>query len=71
MANMELQQEPKLLSLRDAASRLTVAVPTLRRWLRQRRLGHIRCGRAVRIEPEEIERFITANRRPARGEQNG
>ncbi len=61
--------EPILLSLRDVASRLSIAVPTLRRWLRERRLAHVRCGRAVRIESVEVERFIDRNRHSARDEQ--
>lgn len=64
------QSEPVLLSLRQASARLCIAVPTLRRWLRERRLAHVRCGRAVRIESAEIERFIARNRRPACEEQN-
>lgn len=62
--------EPILLSLRDAASRLSIAVPTLRRWLRERRLAHVRCGRAVRVESVEVQRFIATNRHPARDEKN-
>ncbi len=54
-----------LLSLREASAQLCIAVPTLRRWLRERRLAHVRCGRAVRIESAEIQRFIARNRRPA------
>ncbi len=60
--------EPILLSLRDASSLLHIAIPTLRRWLRQRRLAHVRCGRAVRIEAAEVRRFIARNRRPASDE---
>ena len=59
---------PILLSLRDVASQLSIAVPTLRRWLRERRLAHVRCGRAVRIEIAEVQRFIALNRRPASNE---
>ena len=54
-----------LLSLPDAAGQLCIAVPTLRRWLRERRLAHVRCGRAVRIETKEIQQFIARNRRPS------
>ena len=54
-----------LLPLRDAADRLSIAVSTLRRWLRERRIAYVRCGRAVRIEVTEIQRFIDKNRREA------
>ncbi len=72
MKNEEIrcvQSEPILLSLRDAAARLCIAVSTLRRWLRERRLAHVRCGRAVRIESTEVQRFIAANRHPASDEK--
>jgi len=58
-----------LLSLRDASQQLRIAVPTLRRWLRERRLAYVRCGRAVRIEATEILRFIEQNRHPAANEK--
>lgn len=64
------ESQPILLSLRDASTRLCIAIPTLRRWLRQRRLAYVRCGRALRIEVAEIQRFIARNRRPASDEQS-
>lgn len=64
------ESEPILLSLRDASTRLCIAIPTLRRWLRQRRLAYVTCGRALRIEVAEIQRYIARNRRPARDEQS-
>jgi excisionase family DNA binding protein len=54
-----------LFSVREAAEALSVAVPTLRRWIREKRLAHVRCGRAVRIELAELTRFIERNRHPA------
>jgi excisionase family DNA binding protein len=73
MRNQEVDHDqlgPILLSLRDAATRLSIAVPTLRRWIRERRLAHVRCGRVVRIESNEVQRFIAQNRCPARDEAN-
>jgi excisionase family DNA binding protein len=61
--------EPMLLSLREVAVKLCIAVPTLRRWLREKKLAHVRCGRAVRVESAEVRRFIAQNRCPARDEQ--
>jgi excisionase family DNA binding protein len=58
------------LSLQDASVRLSIAVPTLRRWLRQGRLSYVRCGRALRIEVAEVTRFIEAHRRPASDDRN-
>lgn len=54
-----------LFSVRETAVMLSVAVPTLRRWIREKRLAHVRCGRAIRIELVEIARFIETNRHPA------
>lgn len=51
-----------LLSLKEASHQLCIAVPTLRRWLREGRIAYIRCGRALRIEVAEISRFVDANR---------
>ena len=64
-----VQSKSILLSLREVSARLCIAIPTLRRWLRERRLAHVRCGRAVRIESVEVERFINRNRHSARDEQ--
>lgn len=55
-----------LVPLRQAAAELHMSVPSLRRWIREGRLGCVRCGRAVRIEREELARFIAKNRHPAR-----
>jgi excisionase family DNA binding protein len=54
-----------LLTLGQASKRLGIAIPTLRRWLRERRLAHVRCGRAIRIEASEVSRFIETHRQPA------
>ena len=54
---------PLLLPLQDAAALLQVSVPSLRRWIRLGQLGCVRCGRAVRIERTELERFVARNRR--------
>jgi excisionase family DNA binding protein len=55
-----------LVSLREAAILLHMSVPSLRRWIREGRLGCVRCGRAVRIEREELARFVARNRQAAR-----
>lgn len=55
-----------LVSLREAAILLHMSVPSLRRWIREGRLGCVRCGRAVRIEQEELARFVARNRQAAR-----
>lgn len=56
----------ELVSLPHAAVLLEISVPSLRRWIREGRIGCVRCGRAVRIERAELARFIAQNRQPAR-----
>jgi excisionase family DNA binding protein len=54
------------LTIKEAAVELGVKPPTIRRWLSQRLLGHVRLGpRAVRIPREEIERMNRENMVPA------
>lgn len=60
----------KLLSVVEAAARMSVSRFTLRTWLRQRRIPYIRLGRRVLVDPRDLDRFIQANRveerRPSR-----
>lgn len=48
----------------QAASELNVAKSTIRAWLAQRRLGHIRLGRSIRIPEAEITRFVEEGSTP-------
>ena len=52
----------------QAAEELNLSRATIRAWIAQRRLGHVRLGRAIRIPVEEIQRvldtgFVPAERR--------
>ena len=47
-----------LLSVREASSRLGISVFTLRMWLRQGRLPHIRLGRRVLLRPDDVDAFV-------------
>jgi excisionase family DNA binding protein len=51
-----------------AASRLSVEVCTVRKWIWQKKIGIVRLGRAVRIPEAEISRLLTEGYRPACGE---
>jgi excisionase family DNA binding protein len=57
-----------LLDVKGAAERLGVSPFTVRAWLRQRRLEHVRLGRRVLIPQSAIRRFIDMNTVPAREE---
>lgn len=48
------------LKIREAAARLGLSEWTVRAWLREKRLGYIRLGRAIRIPASEVARVIAA-----------
>jgi excisionase family DNA binding protein len=54
-------EETKFLNIADAARYLSVSTQTLRAWIDQRRIGHVRIGKFVRLEFDELDRFIAAN----------
>ena len=56
---MEIQ---RLLSIDEAAARLGVSKYTLRGWLFQRRLPHVKLGRRVLVDPNDLDRFIETSR---------
>ncbi|MEZ5079556.1 MAG: helix-turn-helix domain-containing protein [Thermoleophilia bacterium] len=51
-----------LLTLNDCAQRLNVGKRTIERWRAEGRLAVVKVGRVTRVEPAELERFISANR---------
>jgi excisionase family DNA binding protein len=44
----------------QAAAELNLSRATIRAWIAQRRLGHVRLGRAIRIPAQEIRRMLEA-----------
>jgi excisionase family DNA binding protein len=48
-----------LLSVPSAAALLGVSSFTLRKWLRQRRIGYVRLGRRVLLAPSALDRFVS------------
>ena len=52
-------------TVREAALELSVSQATIRSWIGQRRLGHLKLGRAVRIPAAEIQRMLEAGYVPA------
>lgn len=58
----------ELLRIPEAARRLNVAPKTIRTWVAQRKIAHVRLGRNIRIEVSEIERIIEAGYMPAKHE---
>lgn len=57
----------RLLSVQETAERLGLKPATIRAWLlRRKNLPFVRCGRAVRIPAEAVERFVNQNTVPVR-----
>jgi excisionase family DNA binding protein len=54
-----------LNSIEAAVPRLGVKVPTLRKWISQRRISYVRVGRRIFISDEEISRIVAAGTVPA------
>ena len=49
-------------NIQEAAQRLAISPLTLRAWIRQRRLPHVKLGRRVLLDSADVERFINANK---------
>jgi excisionase family DNA binding protein len=60
----------KLLDVKGVAERLGVSPFTVRAWLRQRRLEHVKLGRRILVPESAIRRFVDMNTIPAREERN-
>ncbi len=45
-------------TVEQAAAELNLSRATIRSWIAQRRLGHVRLGRAIRIPVDEIQRVM-------------
>ena len=53
-------------TVREAGQELGLSVHTVRAWIAQRRIAHVRLGRAIRIPASEIRRLLQAGLIPAR-----
>jgi excisionase family DNA binding protein len=54
---MAMKNEPAR-TVKEAAEELGLSPATIRLWIRQRKIGYVRLGRAVRIPPSEIRRIV-------------
>ena len=58
-----------LLDVRRAAHLLGISVKTLRDWIQDRTIEHVKVGARVMFKPETIRQFVSKNtRRPHRNE---
>ncbi len=60
-------EPPRTVS--QAAEELGLSVHTVRAWVADRRLAHLRLGRAIRIPAAEIRRVILQSTIPAKTER--
>ncbi len=63
---MQKSAPDSLLDVRTVAARLGVSPYTVRAWLRLRRFDYVKLGRRVLVPESAVNRFIEANRVPAR-----
>jgi len=59
------QDLPVLLTIRNAAARLSVSQSTIRAWIRDRRIPYVKLGKRVAIEEVTLESLISVGRRAA------
>lgn len=65
MAMERREEQPR--TVEQAAEELNLSKATIRAWIAQRRLGHVRLGRAIRIPAAEIRRVLDRGYIPASG----
>jgi excisionase family DNA binding protein len=61
-----LAPNPELLTIPQAAARLTVSKDTLNTWVWKQRVKTVRIGKCVRIPAAEVDRLIVEGTTPAR-----
>ncbi len=66
---MTVRADNQPRTVEQAAAELNLSKATIRAWIAQRRLGHVRLGRAVRIPADEIERVLRAGYVPPERER--
>jgi excisionase family DNA binding protein len=65
MSTTERNPHPVLLTVAEAAQRLSVRPSTIRSWLSKGRLPRTKCGRCTRVPADAVEAFISANTKPS------
>ena len=53
-------------NVQQTAEELGLSVHTVRAWVAQRRIAHVKLGRAIRIPVSEIRRLLEEGLKPAR-----
>lgn len=65
---MQMVTNTQPRTVRQAAHELNVSAHTIRAWVAQRRLGHVRLGRSIRIPTAAIEQLLEQGFTPAKKE---
>ena len=60
--------DARLLTLKEAADRLAISLPTIRSWVWQRKIEIVKIGRCVRIREQVISELILKSTIPPRAE---
>jgi excisionase family DNA binding protein len=60
-----------MLTVSEVANRLGLKPATVRLWIAQRKVGHCKLGRSIRVPIEEVERLIRESLIPARERRRG
>jgi len=50
--------DTKPRTIREAARELNLSTSTIRAWVGQRRIGHVKLGRSIRVPVGEIQRLL-------------
>jgi excisionase family DNA binding protein len=53
-----MKSEQPVRTIAQTAEELGLSPATIRAWIRQRRIGYVRLGRAIRIPASEIQRIV-------------
>lgn len=68
---MGREQERYLLTVTEVAALLGIKPATVRKWLAERRLPRVNCGRAVRVPARAVADFVERNTIPAKEREHG
>jgi excisionase family DNA binding protein len=51
----------KYRSVKECAEQLGISTAAIRVWVNERKIGHTRFGRAIRISDEDVRQFVERN----------
>ncbi len=59
----KMTKPAEYLSVRSAAELASVTMSTIRRWVREKRLGEYHAGRELRLKRTDLEKLMSVGRR--------